>query len=519
MEQVVLVDEQDLPLGLHDKMEAHVGEGLLHRAFLALVFNSEGKLLVAKRSADKMLWPLWWDNTCASHPRDGETYEAAGERRLMEELGFSCPLRLTDKFTYHAAFHDVGSEREVCVTLVGFHNGEVTPNRDEVAEWKWVDVLSLLGELDENADTYTPWLVIALRRLVSSGVVGFQGGGVALLPEKNPEAFFARASALVQPMVEEILSEGISVQHQEAMVYQVGSGGKRLRPAMAIASCMLLGGSLDDVLYAAASVEVLHNATLITDDIIDHGETRRGLPTMWKKHGHAFAECSALAYTVSVYQGLAKQGRLDLAPILTKAMKAVVDGELMDILFEDSGRDDEGFIKANRPEKVTLDDYTAMVACKTAEVFAAAAELGGACANGTPEQLSVLRDYGVNFGMLFQIQDDILDIYGDEKAFGKKIGKDIMERKRGNAVLLLGLRAMNPPSHDRCVGIINQGEFTDDDLADILAHLESVWARKKACALAEQYAAAAKKSLLALPENPWREVLDELVDYCLGRQR
>lgn len=327
------------------------------------------------------------------------------------------------------------------------------------------------------------------------------------------------ASELVQPLVEEILTEGIRVGHHGAMVYQVGLGGKRMRPALAIAACLLLGGSLDDVLYAAASLEVLHNATLITDDIIDHGETRRGLPTMWKQQGHAFAECSALAYTASVYEGLAKQGRLDLAPILTNAMKAVVDGELMDILFEDSGREDEGFVMANRPVNVTLADFTAMIACKTAELFGASVELGGACANGSPEQLAALRAYGMSFGMLFQLQDDILDIYGDEQAFGKQIGKDIIEHKRGNAVLLFGLQSMGSASRTRYAGILSQGDLTPDGLSEILVDLESVGAREQAAALAEQYAAAAKDALNELPESPWREVLGDLVDFCLDRQR
>jgi geranylgeranyl diphosphate synthase type I len=344
-------------------------------------------------------------------------------------------------------------------------------------------------------------------------------GHAALVGALTPEAFLMDASELMQPLVEEILTAGISAGHHGAMVYQVGSGGKRMRPALAIAACLLLDGSLDDVLYAAASVEVLHNATLITDDIIDHGETRRGLPTMWKQQGQAFAECSALAYTASVYEGLARQGRLDLAPILTNAMKAVVDGELMDILFEDSGREDEGFVRANRPEDVTLPDFAAMIACKTAELFAASAELGGACANGSPEQLSALRGYGVNFGMLFQMQDDILDIYGDERAFGKQIGKDIIEHKRGNAVLLLGLQTMDPGSRARCMSIMRRAELAGDGLSEVLAGLESVRAREQAAALSGQYATAAKKALCDLPESPWLEVLSDLVDFCLDRQR
>lgn len=161
-EHVVLVDEQDSPIGTQGKVDAHLGEGQLHRAFTALVFDSQGQVLIARRAREKMLWPSYWDNTCASHPRDGEGYAAAGERRLTEELGFTCPLFEVDKFLYHAPFEDVGCEHELCATLIGTYDGEVVQNDDEVADWEWVAVGQLLtdfGEMPE--DRYTPWLVIA----------------------------------------------------------------------------------------------------------------------------------------------------------------------------------------------------------------------------------------------------------------------------------------------------------------------------------------------------------------------
>lgn len=171
MDHVILVDEQDEALGLHDKVGAHLGSGLLHRAFTTMVFNPDGQLLVAQRAAAKMLWPLWWDSTCASHPRDGETYESAGERRLTEELGFSCSLRLADKFTYHVPFEDVGSEHEVCATLLGVHDGDVGPDPDEVADWDWVDVAGVVRGFAERPGRYTPWFIMAMERLLADGSV------------------------------------------------------------------------------------------------------------------------------------------------------------------------------------------------------------------------------------------------------------------------------------------------------------------------------------------------------------
>lgn len=165
MDYVVLVDTDDRSIGLRPRAEAHLGEGQLHRAFIALVFNPAGEILVARRSRHKMLWPLVWDGSCASHVRDGERYSVAGERRLHEELGFTCSLHEWDKFTYRACYKDVGVEREVCATLVGRYAGDVRPNPDEVAEWAWVGVGELVQKFRATPESYAPWFMHALGRL------------------------------------------------------------------------------------------------------------------------------------------------------------------------------------------------------------------------------------------------------------------------------------------------------------------------------------------------------------------
>lgn len=519
MEHVVLVDPDDARVGLKAKIDAHLGEGDLHRAFVVLVFNSAGAVLAARRAAQKMLWPLIWDGACASHPRDGEAYAAAGRRRLSEELGFTCPVWEVDKFTYHARYEDVGSEREVCAVLLGTYDGEVRANPDEVDEWAWVPLGELLEDFQSRPPRYAPWFVTALERLLRDGTVSLLAdGSVTLLADKSPGALMEAISSLVEPSIRAMLGCRYRSEWQAAMLHQVASGGKKLRPALAVLSCLACGGVPPQVVHAAASLEVLHNATLITDDIVDHGTVRRGLPTTWKEHGLAFAECAALFHTVAVYEGLAMQGRLDLAPLLTDTMKSIVEGELMDILLDVCGREDEPFVARHRPSEVGLVDYEEMITLKTASLLAAACEVGGACAHAGADDLMALREFGAGLGMVFQIQDDILDVYGDADTFGKQIGKDIAEHKRGNAVLLCGLAAMTPEARDHALRLLGTHDQSPEDVLELITLLNEVEARQKAEALGDHYAAAARAALRRLPPNAWTRSLEGFVDYCRSRR-
>lgn len=171
MIQVVLVDECDKEIGLMEKVEAHSGEGRLHRAFTILVFNDKGETLVTQRSVSKMLQPLIWDNTCAGHPTQNESLVHAGERRLSQEVGFTCQLEVVDRFQYEKLYIDIGVEKEVCTTLIGKYNGEVHPVVDEVNDFKWLSIANLKKDMAEQPDNYTVWLKIALDRLIEQGTV------------------------------------------------------------------------------------------------------------------------------------------------------------------------------------------------------------------------------------------------------------------------------------------------------------------------------------------------------------
>ena len=171
MVNVVLVDSQDKEIGQMEKVAAHLGDGHTHRAFSIIIFNSHGETLIAQRSADKMLWPLIWDNACASHPLPDEDYITAGERRLTEELGFTCKLILADIFQYSAKYKDIGSENELCATLIGEYNGPVNPAADEVADYKWINIPDLKADMVADPDKYTVWFKIAIDRLTEQGKI------------------------------------------------------------------------------------------------------------------------------------------------------------------------------------------------------------------------------------------------------------------------------------------------------------------------------------------------------------
>ena len=163
-EYVILVDENDNPIGKEDKVKCHLPNGILHRAFTALIFNGEGKLLLTKRSDKKMLWPGYWDGTVASHPRESETYVSSAERRMPEEIGIVCKMNYMNKFEYHVPYKDIGSENEICGTLIGIVDDfdETCLIKDEISEIKWIDPDELKNELEQNMDVYCPWMVIAL---------------------------------------------------------------------------------------------------------------------------------------------------------------------------------------------------------------------------------------------------------------------------------------------------------------------------------------------------------------------
>ncbi len=169
-EYVILVDKDDNKIGIEEKVQCHLPNGKLHRAFTALIFDEGGRLLLTKRAKEKMLWPEHWDGTVASHPREHETYLSSTERRIPEELGVSCMMDYLVKFEYHISYKDVGSENEICGTLIGVVDGatEFQPIKKEISQTRWISASELIAEIKVDPRIYCPWMLIALKCLYTS---------------------------------------------------------------------------------------------------------------------------------------------------------------------------------------------------------------------------------------------------------------------------------------------------------------------------------------------------------------
>jgi len=163
---LILVDESDREVGHMSKSQCHDGAGVLHRAFSLLVFNAKGELLLQQRAASKRLWPLYWSNSCCSHPRRAEAMEAAIHRRLYEELGVRCPLQFLFKFRYQAQFEAAGAENELCSVFIGRCSGRIRADRNEILGWRWISPDALQAEIaGEGAVRFTPWFVMEWERV------------------------------------------------------------------------------------------------------------------------------------------------------------------------------------------------------------------------------------------------------------------------------------------------------------------------------------------------------------------
>lgn len=158
-EKVILVNEQDEPIGLMPKLEAHE-KALLHRAFSVFILNDKNEVMLQQRAASKYHSPLLWTNTCCSHQREGESNINAGTRRLEEEMGFKAQLKELFSFIYIAPFDNGLTEHEFDHVMIGYYNDSPIINIDEVEAWKWMNIEDIKADIELNPKLYTAWFKI-----------------------------------------------------------------------------------------------------------------------------------------------------------------------------------------------------------------------------------------------------------------------------------------------------------------------------------------------------------------------
>jgi len=206
----------------------------------------------------------------------------------------------------------------------------------------------------------------------------------------------------------------------DPMAYILALGGKRLRPALTLAACELMGGKLEDAMMPALGIEMFHNFSLIHDDIMDEADLRRGKATVHKKWGQSTAILAGDGMLVKAYQLIAQVDPKILPRVLksfSETALEVCEGQQFDLNFE-------------KQEDVTEDDYLEMITLKTSVLLGCAMRVGGIIGGAKPHNAQLLYDFGKNIGVAFQIQDDILDTFGDPEKFGKTPGGDILNDKK-----------------------------------------------------------------------------------------
>jgi geranylgeranyl diphosphate synthase type I len=323
---------------------------------------------------------------------------------------------------------------------------------------------------------------------------------------------------LVDDFMLELLKTCTSDEFYEILVHQAASGGKRVRPALTILSCEAAGGNSELAIPAAAGVELIHNYTLIFDDIIDRSELRRSLPTVRAKYGDVMAVLAGMHYREAVFEAAIRSPKSrEIEEIFSVALKRIIEGERLDVLFEQAGRESE-YIKKMRRTSISEKDYFEMVEAKTAVLFEASCKAGGLVGNGTRTQVDSLSKFGRNCGMAFQIKDDILDIVGDSGDFGKEIGKDIKEHKLGNLALLYALAELSENDRKKLTATLRSAFIRDSDVRKAIKTILLTDAIESAYKKSKSFIATAKSNLDRIPPSKAKRTLMSIADFIIERK-
>ncbi len=291
------------------------------------------------------------------------------------------------------------------------------------------------------------------------------------------------------------------------------SQGKALRPTLCLFACEALSWEHDRALPAAAALELIHNFSLLHDDIQDQDMERRHQPTAWNVWGipralvagDAMHSTGDLAALRASEKGVSPEVVLRVSAILTDSYLAMIEGQCLDLEFE--GR-----------TNITTNEYLYMIACKTGALIRCGLETGALLAHGDEETVQAFATFGEGLGQAFQIRDDYLGIWGDEATLGKATGNDIRRRKKSYPVVYALERAGGTALRD-LQRIYGQSELEDDDVQRVLAVLEEVGAREQSQSLTEAAANRALEALSSVSLPGWaQEEAEELVDFLARRE-
>ncbi|MEM6386552.1 MAG: polyprenyl synthetase family protein [Pseudomonadota bacterium] len=322
-------------------------------------------------------------------------------------------------------------------------------------------------------------------------------------PHERLAAFLAADLAEVDALIRERMSSENAPRIPEVTAHLVDAGGKRVRPMLTLAAARLCGYEGINHHRLAATVEFIHTATLLHDDVVDESGQRRGRPTanlLWDNKSSVLVGDYLFARS---FQLMTATGSLRVLDILANAAATIAEGEVLQLT-------------AAANLATTEDIYLKVVRGKTAALFAAAAEVGGVIAERTDAEVAALNTYGDALGIAFQIADDLLDYGGDAQATGKNVGDDFRERK----LTLPVIKAVTLASDEERAfwqRTIEKGDQRGGDLDTALALIAKHGTMETTRAEALDWTAQAKTALDILPDHPLRDMLSDLADYVVAR--
>ena len=538
-EMCLLVDKEDNVIGTKSKLKCHFGDGDRHRAFSVVIMNNNGEMLVQQRSKEKITFPGVWANACCSHPlniddeKNGlEGIINAARRKLDQELGISISetenwvFNSLGSFEYQCRWDSNWIEREVDHVLFVKSDVNLSINKNEIEEIRWLDNQELLKMMKKDGnwtgEYVAPWFMMIWKyfleenypnseKIINSKNDGILDCGQLYLDKEKPGSGLMDALEEHKSKVEEEIMFSLSKMEQKrlhgAMTHLFSGGGKRLRAILPRLVGEAIGNANDGHYTLGACIEIIHNFTLVHDDIIDQDPIRRGLDAVHVAYDDATAINAGDAMLAVGFEILAESSEISgdnlryLVRAIGEMVRRVAEGQQEDIEFE------------NR-EVVSEQEYIAMIAGKTSAMFETCARTGAILSGASPEIVSNMAKWGLNLGLCFQLMDDFIDITGDTKTLGKPAGSDIIQGKR----TLIAIHAM-----DSKMDLINfqrifgNGPCEDYELQAAINDLEESgsieYARKKAM----YHHSIAHQCLDNLENNPQVDVLRELTDFQLIR--
>ena len=283
----------------------------------------------------------------------------------------------------------------------------------------------------------------------------------------------------------------------------IDSGGKRLRPMLTLASARMCGYEGGEHVQLAASVEFMHTATLLHDDVVDESDLRRGKKSariLWGNEASVLVGDFLLG---QAFKMMVDVGSLEALRILSNAAAVIAEGEVMQLI-------------ASKNTETNEDEYLAVIIAKTAALFSAAGEVGAVLAERPKTEQAALRSYGKNLGIAFQLLDDVLDYSGDQEQLGKSVGDDFREGKITLPVVL-SFRRGNDENRKFWRRVLQDGDTRDGDLEEAISLIRKSGAIEDTVERARHYGSIAHDALAIFPDTNYKAALLDTVAFCIYR--